>query len=318
MKNELIKFEEANDDYRKALDLLTTSCLKCRFTPDYLGAITLLQKSAETFHGNSKYEDELLCRQRLTYCFRAIKSFWEEGNEHEKIAKIYVNLLKDDKNSLASISNAQIAYKLGKNYDSGLKAIKNMSLIYIEKKNYNYAEKILNIGFNCIKETYHILIMKKKTDDIGYIYEIVNLYVDCLCISNDFQKAIDNLKDIITLIKNNTQDEKKHLMHFYGSLLILLICNNEIDQYLNFLNMAKNESESKEDLIYNIEKIYQSIEEKDEQKARNNLKDITIEFSTNVSKQMVKTVNANFKHENNNENLIDTSKNNENDENDLK
>ena len=106
-------------------------------------------------------------------------------------------------------------------------------------------------------------------------------------------------------------------MHFYGSLLILLICNNEIDQYLNFLNIAKNESESKEDLIYNIEKIYQSIEEKDEKKARNNLKDITIEFSTNVSKQIVNAVNANFKHENNNENLIDT-KNSENDENDLK
>jgi hypothetical protein len=310
MKNELIKVDEANNDYQKALDLLTTSCLKCRFTPDYLGAITLLQKSAETFHGNSKFEEEILCRQRLTFCFRSIKSFWEEGNEYEKIAKIYVNLLKDDKNSLASISNAQIAFKLGKNYDSGLKAIKNMSLIYIEKNNYNYAEKILNIGFGCIKETYHILLLKKKTDDINFIYEIVNYLIECLCFLNDFQKAINDLKDFILLIKNNTQDEKKHLMHFYGSLLILLLCNNEIDDYLNYLNIAKNESESKEDLIYNIEKIYQSIEEKDEQKARKNLKDITLEFSTNVSKQIVNTVNANFKQEN----LIDTSKNNENDD----
>ena len=67
---------------------------------------------------------------------------------------------------------------------------------------------------------------------------------------------------------------------------------------------------NQKDLIYNIEKIYQSIEEKDEQKARKNLKDITLEFSTNVSKQIVNTVNAIFKQEN----LIDTSKNNENDD----
>jgi hypothetical protein len=315
MNNQLLNPDDINSDYQRACELLTTSCLKCRFSPDYLGAITLLKKAADLYHGSSKYEEEILCRQRLTFCFRQINSFWEEGNEYEKMAKIYINILNKEKDSLSAISNSQIAYKLGKYYDYGLKAIKTMSLIYIEKQNYKYAEKILNIGFTCIKETFHVLILKKKNDDISYIYEIVNLYIDCLCFLNEFDKAIYSLNEFILLLKNNKEeDDKNKLMSFYGSLLILLLTNNKIDEFKKKLNIAKNDSENKDDLIYNIENIYQSIENKDEKKARENLKDIVIQYSTNLSKQIVSAVNANFKNENDDENVINTlyNKKNEN------
>ena len=81
--SELTQLEKANQNYLTGLELLQTSCLNCRFNPDYLDAIPYFKKAADIFHGCGKFEKEINSREKLVKCFNNEKSFWEEGNEYE-------------------------------------------------------------------------------------------------------------------------------------------------------------------------------------------------------------------------------------------
>ena len=108
----LTNIDKADENYNMGLQYLQTSCINCRFFPSYLDAIHFFKKAADAYHNSDQFEKEIAAREKIAKCLNNSNCYWEEGNEHEKIAKIYANLLKDDKNSLVSISNAQIAYKL--------------------------------------------------------------------------------------------------------------------------------------------------------------------------------------------------------------
>ena len=78
----------AKDSEQQGEDCLKTSCIFCKFKPNYLDAIPFFQKASDSYHGSKDWQNEIKSRINLTKCFRETNSHWEEGNEYEKIAKI--------------------------------------------------------------------------------------------------------------------------------------------------------------------------------------------------------------------------------------
>jgi len=76
--------KNALKEYNKGVNYLKTSCLKCRFKPEYISAIPYLKTSADEFHNCNNFEKELEARQSLITCFQKEESFWEEAKEYEK------------------------------------------------------------------------------------------------------------------------------------------------------------------------------------------------------------------------------------------
>jgi hypothetical protein len=61
--SELNNIEKANQDYLTGLDYLTTSCIKCRYNPNYLDAIPFFKKAAEVYRGCGQFEKEVQSRE---------------------------------------------------------------------------------------------------------------------------------------------------------------------------------------------------------------------------------------------------------------
>ena len=93
---DLTSLEKANQNYLSGLELLQTSCLKCRFTPNYADAINYFKKAADVYHGCGKFEKEITTREKLVKCFKNEKSYWEEGNEYEKNIKSTIKSIKEN------------------------------------------------------------------------------------------------------------------------------------------------------------------------------------------------------------------------------
>ena len=46
-------------EYNKGINCLKTSCLKCRFNPDFTSAIPYLKTASDEFHACNNYEKEI-------------------------------------------------------------------------------------------------------------------------------------------------------------------------------------------------------------------------------------------------------------------
>ena len=110
--SELNSLERANEDYLHGLEYLQTSCIKCRFKPNYLDAIPFLKKAAEIYRGCGNFEREVETRELLVRCFKEEQSFWEEGNEYQKMCQAQINQLKKIPEAKISIINAFNAFGL--------------------------------------------------------------------------------------------------------------------------------------------------------------------------------------------------------------
>ena len=167
--SELTQLEKANQNYLTGLELLQTSCLNCRFSPSYLDAIPYFKKAADIFHGCGKFEKEINSREKLVKCFNNQKSFWEEGNEYEKICKTQLNQLKLVTEAYNSIINSFHAYASNRSYDDGIKALTKSSNEFIDSGNEQVATKILAFAFEGIDKYYHVLTLNNE-DSHHYIY----------------------------------------------------------------------------------------------------------------------------------------------------
>ena len=173
--SELNNIERANQDYQTGLDYLTTSCIKCRYNPNYLDAIPFFKKAAEVYRGCGQFEKEVQSRQMLIRCFNAEKSYWEEGNEYQKMSQTQINQLKNTQEAKISIINSFNAFATNRTYSDGIKAITKASISFIDNGNKNEAEEILDFCFIGIEKYYHVLILKEdETHD--YIYECIDKY----------------------------------------------------------------------------------------------------------------------------------------------
>ena len=163
---DLNNLEKANQDYLHGLDLIQTSCIKCRCKPNYLDAIPYFKKAAEVYRGCGQYEKEVQTREKLVLCFNNEKSYWEEGNEYQKMCKTQITNLKKVEEAYISIINSFNSFAGNRTYDDGIKALtkasndKYIDLLYDREKFNKSAE----ISEKCAE-----LLKQEKPDEKSLI-----------------------------------------------------------------------------------------------------------------------------------------------------
>ena len=202
-------------EYNKGINCLKTSCLKCRFNPDFTSAIPYLKTASDEFHACNNYEKEIESRHHLIICFQKEESFWEEGKEHEKICYIYLTKLKSYQEAYDSIECAYNAYIKNHSYEDGIKCLMKASDSFLEEEKEQEAEKCLDFAFEGIKKYYHVMTMNEN-DNSKYIYDCIDKYIDFNFGKEKYKKCISIAKKSVDLIKSEKKDEINLLDKYYG------------------------------------------------------------------------------------------------------
>ena len=207
---ELNSIEKGNQDYLRGLEYLQTSCIKCRYKPNYLDAIPFFKKAAELFRGCGQFEKEVQTRELLVRCFKAEKSYWEEGNEHQKMCQTQINQLKNIPGAKTSIINSFNAFVAYRTYDDGIKAITKASNFFIDNNNKAEAEEILQFAFDGVEKYYHVITMNEEESHY-YIYECIDKYIDLLFDREKYSKSAEISQKAANIIKEEKNDEKEKI-----------------------------------------------------------------------------------------------------------
>lgn len=261
---ELTSLENANKNELIGLDFLQTSCIKCRFEPDYLSAIPFFKKAADLYHGCGKFDEEINSRSKLVRCFRTTKSYWEEGNEHEKVFKVQLHQLQKYHEAYITIVNAYHAYCANKSYEYAIKALTKGSEEFFDLKQSEFTLKTLKLAYEGIDKFYHLLTFNEK-DNTMYIYECVDKYIDILAHLKDFESINNTCKSFIELIKNNCKEEKFNEMSevakYYGASAVAYFLNGNEGEYRNIIEEGKS-IRTKDNICHVVERLFYVIRQR--------------------------------------------------------
>ena len=286
--SELTQLERANKDYLSGLELLQTSCMKCRFTPNYLDAIPLFKKASETYRGCGKFEKEINAREKLAKCYKSERSFWEEGNEYEKISRIQLNQLKSAPDAYNSIINSFHAYASNRSYDDGIKALTKISNEFLDTGNEEEATKVLAFAFDEIDKYYHVITLDKE-ENHHYLYECIDKYIDLLFSVEDYEKSADIAQKSAEIIKKDQSEEKRMICKYFGFQAIAEICAKKEDKFENTIEKGKEFEASGDDFCSKISRLVSVVRQnhKDNERIIKNLfNDISRKVPPSVAKRL--------------------------------
>ena len=267
--SDLTSLEKANKDYLSGLELLQTSCIKCRCYPNYLDAIPYFKKAADVYHGCGKFEKEASARDKLVKSFQNIRSYREEGNEYEKLSKLQLNQLKEVEDAQNSIINE-----------------------FIDTGNQKEAIKILEFAFIGIDKYYHILTLNKE-ESHNYIYECIDKYIDLLFSENEYKKSAEISLKASQLLEREQKDEKRLICKYYGFQAISELLNKEDEKYKESVKKGKEYELDDINICTKIDKLVDIVRQKSEE----NEKLIKIRFeeiSRQVPSSIAKMMNIQF------------------------
>ena len=231
--------DKALKEYKKGIDCLKTSCLKCRFSADYTSAIPYLKSSADEFHSCGNFEKELEARQSLITCFEKEESLWEEAKEYEKMSNVYLTKLKSPSEAYDSIEKAYNSFNKNHSYEDGIKSLMKASDNFIENEKEEEGEKCLEMAFNGIKKYYHVMTMNEN-DSQMYIYDCVDKYIDFLFGKEKYKKSEEIAKKTAELINKEKSNEIKLLDKYYGLQAISEILDKQDNKYKDTLEKGMN------------------------------------------------------------------------------
>ncbi len=110
------KYQKAKKEQKEGMNHLKTSCIKCKYTPNYQNAISNLNTATDIYSTFSitKPElyklsivlDEIKCREKLISCLEKEYLLNEAGEQGIKLAKLYISYCK----------NYHLAYKTMENF----------------------------------------------------------------------------------------------------------------------------------------------------------------------------------------------------------
>ena len=285
---ELVTLEQAYQNYNRGNELLQTSCIKCRCSPDYTGAIPFFKKAADIFRGCGKFEHEIQSREKLIKCFRFENSFWEEGNEYEKICKVQLNQLKSTAEAYNSIINAYNAYSSNHTYEDGIKALTKSSSEFLDNGNKNEAEKILEFAYQEIDRYYHVLTLNEEESHL-YIYECVEKYIDLLFNHEKFDKASFTAQKFAELIEKENKEEKRYISKYYGfqSIAELLLKNEK--KFETAIQKGLQNAESDDDFCSKINRLVSVVnqnERENEKLIKNLYSELSKRCPTSIGKNL--------------------------------
>ena len=313
---DLTSIEKANQNYLSGLELLQTSCLKCRFTPNYADAIHYFKKAADVYHGCGKFEKEIITREKLVKCFHNEKSYWEEGNEYEKISKVQLNQLKQINEAQNSIINSFHAYASNRSYDDGIKALSKSSNEFVDAGNKEEAIKILQSDFEGIDKYYHILTLNQEDSD-HYIYECIDKYIDLLFGEEEYQKSAEISSKSSELIKKDKKEAKRLICKYYGFQAISELLNKKEDKYQSTVEKGMEFEENGDDFCTKINRLVNVVRQNNKEN-ENIIKNLFSEISRKVPSNVAKMMNIKFIQESINNTNSNENKNDLSEEEDLK
>ena len=247
-------------EYNKGINCLKTSCLKCRFNPDFTSAIPYLKTASDEFHACNNYEKEIESRHHLITCFQKEESFWEEGKEHEKISYIYLTKLKSYQEAYDSFECAYNAYIKNHSYEDGIKCLMKASDSFLEEEKEQEAEKCLDFAFEGIKKYYHVMTMN-ESDNSKYIYDCIDKYIDFNFGKEKYKKCISIAKKSVDLIKSEKKDDINLLDKYYGLQALGEILDKQDNKYNETIDKGMKYNNDSSGLCYKINYLLSKIKD---------------------------------------------------------
>ena len=290
--SELNNIERANQDYQTGLDYLTTSCIKCRYNPNYLDAIPFFKKAAEVYRGCGQFEKEVQSRQMLIRCFNAEKSYWEEGNEYQKMSQTQINQLKNTQEAKISIINSFNAFATNRTYSDGIKAITKASISFIDNGNKNEAEEILDFCFIGIEKYYHVLLLNEE-ETHGYIYECIDKYIDLLFDKEKFEKSAEISERSAQIIKEENSEEKSVISKYHGFWALAELLNNNNKKYQEVVEKGMDIDNDSDNLCARINRLVNVINQKDKENEKL-IKKLYSDIARKIPGAMAKVFNIKY------------------------
>ena len=295
-------------EYNKGINCLKTSCLKCRFNPDFTSAIPYLKTASDEFHACNNYEKEIESRHHLITCFQKEESFWEEGKEHEKISYIYLTKLKSYQEAYDSFECAYNAYIKNHSYEDGIKCLMKASDSFLEEEKEQEAEKCLDLAFEGIKKYYHVMTMK-ESDNSKYIYDCIDKYIDFNFGKEKYKKCISISKKSVDLIKSEKKDEINLLDKYYGLQALGEILDKQDNKYNETIDKGMKYNNDSSGLCYKINYLLSKIKNGYKEEENKTVMDTVYEISgivpNNVYKKLYRYVEDYKISDNKNENEKD-------------
>lgn len=301
--------KSANKNLSKGLDCLKTSVVKFRFKPDYLSAIPYFKKAAEIFHGCCKFEEEINTRKKLIDCFNETKSFWEGGNEYEKIFKVQLNQLNKSNEAYESLINSYESYIKNKDYQDGIKFVSKSSDELFEKKEIELSKKSLELAFSGINKFYHLLTLNDE-DNRFYIYECIDKYINVLTELNEYETIIEKCECLVELIKNNKEDDKKEIVKYYGAQAIFYYLLKNEDEYKKCIGNGEMVEIEDDNICAKIDKLLGLIKNNSNNSNKRKIKNLFDDLSEVYPLSMTKLINKVIKDSKNSASVEDNKKNN--------
>ena len=295
-------------EYNKGINCLKTSCLKCRFNPDFTSAIPYLKTASDEFHACNNYEKEIESRHHLITCFQKEESFWEEGKEHEKISYIYLTKLKSYQEAYDSIECAYNAYIKNHSYEDGIKCLMNASDSFLEEEKEQEAEKCLDFAFEGIKKYYHVMTMN-ESDNSKYIYDCIDKYIDFNFGKEKYKKCISIAKKSVDLIKSEKKDDINLFDKYYGLQALGEILVKQDNKYNETIDKGMKYNNDSSGLCYKINYLLSKIKNGYKEEENKTVMDTVYEISgivpNNVYKKLYRYVEDYKISDNKNENEKD-------------
>jgi len=280
-------------EYNKGINCLKTSCLKCRFNPDFTSAIPYLKTASDEFHACNNYEKEIESRHHLITCFQKEESFWEEGKEHEKISYIYLTKLKSYQEAYDSFECAYNAYIKNHSYEDGIKCLMKASDSFLEEEKEQEAEKCLDFAFEGIKKYYHVMTMN-ESDNSKYIYDCIDKYIDFNFGKEKYKKCISIAKKSVDLIKSEKKDDINLLDKYYGLQALGEILDKQDNKYNETIDKGMKYNNDSSGLCYKINYLLSKIKNGYKEEENKTVMDTVYEISgivpNNVYKKLYRYV----------------------------
>ena len=287
--------DKALKEYKKGINCLKTSCLKCRFSADYTSAIPYLKSSADEFHSCGNFEKELEARQSLITCFEKEESLWEEAKEYEKMSNVYLTKLKSPSEAFDSIEKAYNSFNKNHSYEDGIKSLMKASDNFIENEKEEEGEKCLEMAFNGIKKYYHVMTMNEN-DSQMYIYDCVDKYIDFLFGKEKYKKSEEIAKKTAELINEEKSSEIKLLDKYYGLQAISEILDKQDNKYKDTLEKGMNVNIEESGMCNRVNNLMNKLKAKnnsEDKSIMDNVYEISAKVPNNVYKKLYRYVQDN-------------------------
>lgn len=334
---------EAKSNQSEGYNRMTTSCISCKFKPNYMEAIPFLRIAADKFFGFSKtkpiiYRDSLAleeakCREKLIICLQKVGSLKDAGDQGVKLAKIYVAFLSDFDAGYKTMENFNMDFVQSNSLNNNtiqrsLKGILEIAKDFYCANALKHAEK----AYTLLYETAYSVFpgQAKSSEPYEYIYEGFYAYFEYLVSIKEHEKCMSEILKTLELISPSKEQLLMReevlgkeanldviLTHYYKLMLVCIFLEDteKLDQNYRMAQEISQDS-TQQMILDRIRDIYNNCLNSDEKKFVDNLKLLNIILNPTEVKELrgvlrrYKRVDFPSEDNANNSNTIDINKNN--------